>query len=201
MSGTTKRIVLGLGVLGLGAAAIAVALAGVAYAAGQNNSPAQVQGTGPGAPGRFGGPGGPGGPFGRGGRGGPGGPGGPMGILGPMMIERLDLTTDQRDRVKQILESHREEQQAIGQRGMAARTALEAAITADTFDESAIRARAADVGAIEADVTVVRARVYAEVFQILTSDQQAKLKALQTEMRQRGEQMRANRQQRGAQKH
>lgn len=198
MSGTTKRIVLGLGVLGLGAAAIAVALAGVAYAAGQNNSPAQAQGAGPGAPGRFGGPGGPGGPFGRGGR---GGPGGPMGILGPMMIERLDLTTDQRDRVKQILESHRQEQQAIAQRGMAARNALEAAITADSFDESAIRARAADVGAVEADETVVRARVYAEVFQILTSDQQTRLKGIQADMRQRQDQMRANRQQRGAQKH
>ena len=198
MSGTTKRIVLGLGVVSLGAAAIAVALAGVAYAAGQNTSTAQAQGTGPGAPGRFGGPGGPDGPFGRGGR---GGPGGPMGILGPMMIERLDLTTDQRDRVKQILDSHREEQQAIAEREMAARGALEAAITADTFDESVIRARAADVGAVEADETVVRARVYAEVFQILTSDQQTKLKGMQANMRQRQDQMRANRPQRGGQKH
>ena len=195
MSGKTKRIV-----LGLGAAALAVALAGVTYAAGQNNSPAQGRGFGPGGPGRFGGPGGPGGPMGRGGRGGPGGPMG-AGILGPMMIERLDLTNDQRDRVKQIVDSHREEQQTIGERGMVAREALEAAITADGFDESVVRARAADVAAVDADATVARARIYAEVFQILTSDQQARLKSMQADMRQRQEQMRANRQERRGQKH
>ena len=120
-----------------------------------------------------------------------------MGILGPMMIERLDLTTDQRDRVKQILDSHREEQQSIAKRAMLAHDALEAAITAEAFDESVVRARAADVAAVDADATVARARIYAEVFQILTSDQQAKLKSMQTEMRQRQEQMRANRPQRG----
>ena len=179
MSGMTKRIV-----LGLGATALAVALAGVGFASGQSDGP---QGPGGGGrPGRFGGPGGPG-PFGRGGRGGPGGPGGPMGMLGPMMIERLDLTSDQRDRVKQIVDSHRDDQQAIGKRAMAAHDALEAAITTDSFDETLIRTRAADVAAVEADETVLRARVYAEVLQILTSDQQARLKTIQTEMRQRRE--------------
>ncbi len=186
MSGMTKRIV-----LGLGAAALAVALAGVGFAAGQSDGP-QGPGPGGGRPGRFGGPGGPG-PFGRGGRGGPGGPGGPMGALGPMMIERLDLTTDQRDRVKQILDSHREDQQAIGKRAMAAHDALDAAMTSDSFDETLIRARAADVAAVEADETVLRARIYAEVLQILTSDQQARLKTMQTEMRQRREQRQAGR--------
>jgi Spy/CpxP family protein refolding chaperone len=196
MSGTTKRIV-----LGIGAAAIAVALAGVTYAAGQNNSPAQGQGFGPGQ-GRFGGPGGRGGPFGRGGRGGPGGPGGPMGagLLGPMMLNRLDLSADQRDRVKQILDSHREEQQALAERARAAHDALEAAITADTFDESTVRVRAADVAAVDADETVARARIYAEVFQILTADQQSQLKTMRTQMRQRQEQMRANRPDRPGQK-
>ena len=118
-----------------------------------------------------------------------------------MMIERLDLTADQRDRVKQILDSHRQEQEAIGERGMAAHNALEAAITSPTFDESLIRARAADVAAIEADQTVARARIYAEVFHILTSDQQSKLKTLQGERQQREQQMRANRQERQGQKH
>ena len=181
MNGTTRRIV-----LGIGAATIAVALAGATYAAGQNSSPAQGPGFGQGGPGRAGGPGG------RGGRGGPGGPG----LLGPMMVERLDLTTDQRDRVKQIVDSHRQEQEALAERGMAARNALETAITASAFDESLVRARAADVAAVDADLSVARARIYAQVFQILTSEQQTKLKTLQTERQQRESQMRANRQQR-----
>jgi Spy/CpxP family protein refolding chaperone len=175
MSGMNKRIV-----LALSAAAITVALAGVGFATSQADG---SQGPGPGrGAGRFGGPG-PGGPFGRG-----GGPGGPMGALGPMMLGRLDLTSDQQDRVKQILDSHRADQQAIGKRSMAARNALESAITSGDFDETLIRTRAADAAAVEADETVMRARIYAEVLQILTADQQAKLKTMQADMQQRREQ-------------
>ena len=108
-----------------------------------------------------------------------------MGVLGPMMIERLDLTADQKDRVKQIVDSHRADQQAIGQRMMAAHNALDLAITSGSFDEALVRTRAADVAAVEADETVLRARIYAEVLQILTSDQQAKLKTMQADMQQR----------------
>ena len=86
-----------------------------------------------------------------------------MGVLGPMMLNRLDLTSDQRDRVKQIVESHREEQPAIHQRTMAAHDALQTAVTSGSFDEALIRARAADVAAVEAD-QVVRARIFAEAF-------------------------------------
>jgi protein CpxP len=111
-----------------------------------------------------------------------------MGALGPMMLGRLDLTSDQRDRVKQILNSHRDDQQAIGKRSMAAHDALESAMTSGAFDETLIRTRAADVAAVEADESVMRARIYAEVLQILTADQQAKLKTMQEEMRQRREQ-------------
>jgi Spy/CpxP family protein refolding chaperone len=176
MSGISKRIV-----LGLSAAAITLAMAGVGFATGQSDgtqNPAGGRGAG-----RFGGPG----PGGRFGRGGPGGPGGPMGALGPMMLERLDLTTDQRDRVKQIVDSHRNDQQAIGKRMMAAHDALESAVTNGNFDEALIRTRAADVAAVEADDTVLRARIYGEVLQILTSDQQAKLKTMQADMQQRRE--------------
>jgi Spy/CpxP family protein refolding chaperone len=172
MSGMIKGIV-----LGLGAAALTVTLAGVGFATSQGD-PSQNPPAGAGGPGRFGGPGGR---FGRG----PGGPGGPMGMLGPMMLGRLNLTSDQQDRVKQILDSHRTEQQAIGKRSMTAHDALESAITSGTFDEGLIRSRAADVAAVEADETVLRGRIYGEVLQILTSDQQAKLKTMQADMQQR----------------
>jgi Spy/CpxP family protein refolding chaperone len=71
---------------------------------------------------------------------------------------------------------------------MAAHDALESAITSGEFDETLVRTRAADVAAVEADETVLRARIYAEVLQILTPDQQAKLKTMQAEMKQRREQ-------------
>lgn len=163
--------------LGLGATALAVIIAGAGY---QNLS---AQGPGFGGPG--GGRGGPG-------RGGPG-PGGMAGIAGPM-LERLDLTTDQRDRVRQIMESHRDEQRTLGDRARQAHEALNDAITG-TFDESAIRARSADVAAVDADTAVAQARIYGEVFQILTPDQQQKLKQLQADMKARAEKMRDERSQ------
>ena len=112
-----------------------------------------------------------------------------------MMLERLDLTTDQRDRVRQILDSHRDEQKAIGDRAMKAHEALQDAVTS-TFDESAVRARAADVAEVDADQAVAQARVYGEVFQILSADQQQKLKTMQADMKQRAEKMREQRRQR-----
>ena len=118
-----------------------------------------------------------------------GGPGGPGGVLGPMLLERLNLTTDQRDRVRQIMDSHRDEQKAIGDRAMKAREALNDAITGP-FDESSIRARSADVATVDADMAVAQARVYGEVLQILTSEQQQQLKQLQAEMKSRAETMR-----------
>jgi Spy/CpxP family protein refolding chaperone len=173
--------------LAIGAAALAVTTAGAGY----QNLSAQGRGAGAAGP-RLGGPGGTGGPIGR--RGGPGGPQG--GMLGPMMLERLDLTSDQRDRVRQILDSHREEQQAIANRAFKAREALQEVVTG-TFDESAIRARAADVAAVGADMAVAHARVYGEVLQILTSEQQQNLKKLQAQLKERQVKMREQRAQRG----
>lgn len=169
--------------LGLGALALAVVVSGI----GDQNISAQGRGSGGpgfGGPG-IGGPGGPGGAMGRrGGPGGPGGAGGPGGLLGPMMLGRLDLTSDQRDRVRQILDSHKDEGQALGDRAMKAHQALQDVVTSN-FDESAIRARAADVAAVDADMAVAQGRVFNEVFQILTSEQQQKLKQLQTEQKDR----------------
>ncbi len=180
MTKTVKRIG-----FGIGTAAVAVLLAGAGY----QNLSAQGQSGGPGAGiGRFGGPGGPGGPMGR--RGGPGGP--EMGPLGPMMFGRLDLTSDQRDRVRQIVESHRDEQRQLGERAMQAHDALQEAITG-SLDESAVRARAADVASVDADQAVLQARIYNEVLQILTPEQQEKLKTAQAEMKERRAKMQQRR--------
>jgi protein CpxP len=145
--------------IGLGSAALSLA-------GQQQNQP-------PAAQGRRGGPDGFGGP-GRG-RGGPGGPGGP---LAGLPLRELNLTDAQREQVKQIVDSRQQEARAIGDRAMAAREALHAATTSPSFDEGLIRAKAAEVAAIEADLAVSRARIFADVFQLLTPEQQAKVKEL-----------------------
>jgi Spy/CpxP family protein refolding chaperone len=154
-----------------------VALAGGAYVTSGRVS-AQGPTAGPGQ-GHFGGPGrmgGPGGPDGR--RGGPGG-------LGDLMLRRLNLTDSQNDQVKQILNSHKDEQQALNDRREKAHEALAAAMTADPVDEGNVRARANELGDIEADAAVASAHVRNEILQILTADQRSQLKTLQAEMKQR----------------
>ena len=152
----------------IGAAVLTIGLGSAALSmAGQQQNQA------PAAQGRRGGPDGFGGP-GRG-RGGPGGPGGP---LAGLPLRELNLTDAQREQVKQIVDARQQEMRAIGERAMAAREALHAATTAPSFDEGLIRAKAAEAAAIEADMAVSRARIFADVFQLLTPQQQAKVKEL-----------------------
>ena len=171
--------------LGFAAAAAFVAVLIVGAAAGaraQNTNGAAGPLVGRGGPQRNS-QGGPGGRFG--GRGGPGGPmGGPMGALGPIM-RQVNLTDAQREQVRSIVESHRDEMQALGERARPAHDALEETLSNGTFDEGTIRARSAEVATVEADMAVVQARVYSEVFQILTPEQQAQVAKLQAEMKDR----------------
>jgi protein CpxP len=130
------------------------------------------------------------GPGGAGGRGmGMAGPlggqrglmGGPMGGMMLPGLGQLNLTDAQKEQVRTAVQSHRDAFKAIADRAIAAREALGDAVTADTFDESAIRAKAGEVAAVELDVALLRAKVYAEVFALLTPEQQAKAKQLRAE--------------------
>jgi protein CpxP len=149
---------IGAAILTIGLGSAALSLAG------------QQQNQAPSAQGRHGGPDG----FGRG-RGGPAGPGGP---LAGLPLRELNLTDAQREQVKQIVDSRQQETRAIIEREMAARDALRAATTSASFDEGLVRSKAAELAAIEADMAVARARIFADVFQILTPEQQAKAKEL-----------------------
>ena len=113
-----------------------------------------------------------------GGSGGPGmrRPGGPMGF-GPGFRE-LDLTDDQQAQMKAIADSHRDEFKAAGEKVRAARDGMQALLEAETIDESAIRAKSAEAAAAEADVIILNAKVRRESLQVLTSEQQAKLKEI-----------------------
>jgi periplasmic protein CpxP/Spy len=114
------------------------------------------------------------------------GPGGPLGGL----VEQLGLSDDQKTQVKGILQSHRDEWKALADRAFAAHQALQAAINADTIDEAAIRDKAAAVGTVEADIAVAHAHARGEIFRLLTPEQQAKAKELQTGMQRRMQGMR-----------
>ena len=166
MTRIMKRISLGLGtgLIGLGIAAGAYA-----FVQNTNQDPGPLTGGGmmrAGGPGRH------------------GGPGGGLGML-PMLGRRLGLTDAQRDQIKNIVSSHRDEWKALAGRVGAAHRALHEAVSSDVLDETLIRQRSADVAAVDADVAVARAHAHAEVLQLLTADQQAQLKTMQSEMKNR----------------
>jgi periplasmic protein CpxP/Spy len=111
--------------------------------------------------------------------GGPGMPGmrrGPMGF-GPEFRE-LDLSDDQKAQLKSIAQSHHDEFRAAGEKARAAHDGMQALVEADSINESAIRAKSAEIAAAEAEVMILNAKVRQESMQILTSEQQQKLKEL-----------------------
>jgi protein CpxP len=168
--------------LQIGAAAMTVGLVAGAYVSAQNTDDPR----GPSIERRGG----------RGGPGGFGGPGGPMGTLGPRFAARLNLTDAQKEQVKNIRESHREELKALSDRAAAARRGVQAAATAETLDEGLIRARAAELATIESDLVVAHARIHAEVFRILTPEQQTQAREARSQMQERQSQRGGRRSQR-----
>jgi Spy/CpxP family protein refolding chaperone len=152
----------------LAAGLIAITAAAILPAMAQDGQATPVpRHTGP-PPGGIGGPG-------QRGPGGPGGFGGPMGMLGPIVH---DLTDAQREQLKGIMDSHRDEFTQVGDKMRAAREAMGALVDAEVIDESAIRAKSVDVAAAEADAAILNAKVRAEVFGILTPEQVAKAKEM-----------------------
>ena len=108
--------------------------------------------------------------------GGPGMRGGPMGL--GLAFRELDLTDDQKAQLKTIAESHHDEFRALGEKARAAHDGMQALVDADSINESAIRAKSAEVAAAEAEVMILNAKVRQESMQVLTSEQQQKLKEL-----------------------
>ena len=109
-------------------------------------------------------------------------------------LGQLGLSDDQRQEVRKIMDLHKAERQAIGQRLRDARRAQEEAVTAVPVDEAAVRTRSAELAKVESDAAVLRAKVHAEVYNVLTPEQQEKAKALRAEREQRREQRNDQRQ-------
>jgi Spy/CpxP family protein refolding chaperone len=165
MTAAVKRIAL---TLGAGLIALGVGAGAYVHAQDQNTNPQPPPFRGRGM-----------GPGGR-------GPGGPMGML-PMLGPRIGLTDAQKDQIKAIADTHKDDWKALADRSRTAHMAIEAAISADTIDEATIRQKSAEAAAVEADIAVARAHARAEVWQILTADQKAQLKTIQTEMQKGGQ--------------
>ena len=91
----------------------------------------------------------------------------------------LGLSDEQRASVKAVLRNHQPEIKPLVDQLVTARRALRAAVRAEAVDESAIRAQAAKVASLEADLAVKRAAVAHEIRALLTPAQIEKFKQIQ----------------------
>ena len=105
------------------------------------------------------------------------------------IVHQLDLTPDQVQQVKTIFANHKPELTAQLTALKTSHGALFDAIHADTVDETAIKSAAAQAGQAQTDLALTRAKILGEVRQVLTPEQQTKLKALLVHARSFGEKL------------
>lgn len=87
----------------------------------------------------------------------------------------LDLTSEQRERIRAIVKSHRQEIVASLQPVVDKRQALRDATLAENANEAAIRAAADELGKAIGDAAVVGSKIKAEVRQVMTPEQREKI--------------------------
>jgi len=112
--------------------------------------------------------------------------GGGPGMGHGRLLQELDLSQEQRDAIGDLLLAHRTAMRGQRDAMRAARGALMDATHAETLDEAAVRAAAAEVAALEADRAVARARVFQQVQAILTPEQRTELQQRIAERRAEG---------------
>ena len=101
------------------------------------------------------------------------GHGGPRGLHDGArhMLHRLDLTEDQRDEIRRLLDQHREQTRPQLQQVSERRLELYDRIHAPEFDELAIRDGAIAVATAQAEIGVARAALLQQVRRLLTPEQ------------------------------
>ena len=115
--------------------------------------------------------------------------GGPGRSFGPGLfgLRLADLSETQREQVRAILERHETETRSLWEQQRTARSALEDSIVASPGDEGAIRQKSAELGSVDSELAVVRARMHAEVMTLLTPEQQQELQQDRARMKERRE--------------
>ena len=135
----------------------------------------------------------PGGGFGgRGGRGfGPGGPG--------LVLNELNLTDAQREQVREIRDRYQEQIQTLSRRLGDLTAKQRQAIETVPVNETLITSATQDMTQAEVEVAIQEARINADIWSVLTPEQQAKATKLRAERKAQMEQRRQENQQRRGQ--
>jgi Spy/CpxP family protein refolding chaperone len=120
---------------------------------------------------------------------GQGGPG--KGFL--RVLTQLNLTDSQKYDIAGLLRQHREEMQECGNKMFEARKALMEAVTANEFKEQAVREAARRAADVEEERAVLKAKLFNEIRQHLTPEQQETLVKLKADFASRMQNWKAHR--------
>jgi len=101
----------------------------------------------------------------------------------PDPITQLQLTPDQRQRVRVILEENKVERQSINRRVREANVALDQALDADRTDENVIEQRINDLATAQAAQMRMRIHTEMKIRRELTPEQVATLRRLRLQVR------------------
>ena len=85
------------------------------------------------------------------------------------------LTEDQRDSLRQTMESQREKMRGLQEKIRDARKALMTAALADEFKDEVVKAKALEVAKLEAEMSVLRLKAFSEVQPALSKEQLEKV--------------------------
>jgi Spy/CpxP family protein refolding chaperone len=100
-------------------------------------------------------------------------------------LHRLDVTDEQRAAISAIVEAEQPALEVMRDQLRTARQAFMEGHPPTEFDEAAIRAHAAELAPLLADLAVAEARVRARALAVLTPEQLAKLKEIRSTMHDR----------------
>ena len=92
--------------------------------------------------------------------------------------KELNLTDDQRTQMKAIMQKEHPAMKPLFQQSHQIELQLRQ-YSEGTYDETKVRALAAQKSQAEVELTVAKTRIHNEMFQVLTTDQQAKLKEIE----------------------
>lgn len=91
------------------------------------------------------------------------------------IAQKLNLTDDQKSQIKAVWSGEKDTLKSLVGQLHDARKNLRAAIHADNASEAAVRAAAAKVAGVEADLAVERMKLYGKIAPILTEEQRRKI--------------------------
>ena len=98
-------------------------------------------------------------------------------------LRGLDLSDAQKEQIRNIRQSHRDEVRAITERTRSARRGIDQASHGASVDEAAIRSQSTALAAAITDGAILRAKVNTQIFNVLTAEQQQKLNELRAQKR------------------